>query len=231
MRVWELTGGFGLDNVRVSERPESQPGPGQVLIAVSAVSLNFRDHLLVAGSYNPRQPLPVVLLSDAAGTVLEISGGVTRVKPGDRVVASFFPKWESGPPTAAALMSAIAYPGDGVLSQRRVFDEQGLFAIPPHLSDAEASTLPCAGLTAWSAINSLGNVTSDDLVLVQGTGGVALFALQFAKGLGAKVIITSSSDEKLERAKELGADHTINYRVTPEWGKAAQTWAGGRPIM
>lgn len=226
MRVWELGGAFGLENVRPSERPEPRPGAGEVLVEVKAASLNFRDHLMVAGIYNPRQSLPLVLLSDAAGTVLESGPGVAGVKRGDRVVASFFPDWQGGAPSAGAMMNAVAYPGDGVLCERRVFQARGLFRIPTHLDFVQAATLPCAALTAWSAIVTLGRVKPGDLVLVQGTGGVALFALQFAKAAGATVVVTSSSDAKLERVRALGADHGINYRSTPEWGKAAQAWAG-----
>lgn len=230
MMAWELAGGFGLNNVRESVRPELRPGPGEALVSIKAASLNFRDHLLVAGTYDPRQPLPVILLSDAAGTVVEVGSGVSRVKAGDRVVASFFPDWEDGAISLAAPTNAIAYPRDGVLAERRVFTAGGLFQIPKYLSHVEAAGLPCAALAAWSAIVKLGGVKPGDLVLVQGTGGVALFALQFAKAIGATVIVTSSSDEKLERARALGADHGINYRSTPEWGKAAQAWAGGRSL-
>ena len=230
MRVWELDSGFGIDNVREATRPEPRPGAGEAVVEVGAASLNYRDHLLVAGIYQPRQRLPVILLSDAAGIVVEVGPGVSRVKAGDRVVASFFPGWEGGALSSEALMSALAYPGDGVLAERRTFAAAGLFPIPPHLSCVEATALPCAGLTAWSAIVGLGRVKPGDLVLVQGTGGVALFALQFAKAAGATVIVTSSSDEKLERARALGADYGINYRSTPEWGKAAQAWAGGRAL-
>lgn len=233
MRVYELSGGFGLDNVREGARLEPRPGPGEALVAVKAAALNYRDHLLIAGSYNPRQPLPVILLSDAAGVVVEVGPNVTHIKRGDRVVASFFPNWEGGAPNAATLTSEaayVAYPADGVLSELHVFNARGLFSIPLHLSFVEAATLPCAALTAWSAIITLGQVKPGDLVLVQGTGGVALFALQFAKLAGATVIVTSSSDEKLERARALGADHGINYCSTVEWGKAAQVWAGGRSL-
>src|ERR1700687_1477501 len=212
MHVWELSGGFGLDNVRQSVRPDPRPGSAEALVEVGAASLSFGVPLRAAGISAPRQPLPVILLSDAAGTVMEVGANVTRVKPGDRVVASFFPNWESGAPSSRALGSAVAYPADGVLCERRVFSARALFPIPAHLSFVEAATLPCAALTAWSAIVTLGQVKPGDLVLVQGTGGVAIFALQFAKAAGAVVIVTSSSDEKLERAQALGADHGINYR-------------------
>lgn len=226
MRAWELQNSFGLDNLRLTERSDPRPGPGEALVAIEAASLNFRDHLLVEGIYNPRQPLPVIPLSDGAGTVVDVGAGVARVKTGDRVVGSFFPNWEAGTPTSAQLNSASAYPGDGVLCERRIVRENGLFPVPAHLSFVEAAALPCAALTAWSAIVTLGAVKPGEVVLVQGTGGVALFALQFAKLVGATVIATSSSDDKLERARKLGADHGINYRTTPEWGKAAQDWAG-----
>jgi len=226
MRVLQIDGGFGVERLGFAERPEPVPGPGEVLVRIRAVTLNFRDLLLVQGSYNPKQALPVIPASDAAGEVAAIGPGVTRVKPGDRVLNAFLPSWIAGPPRAAKMSGGLGGPNDGVLAEYRLFHESALIRTPDTLSDAEAAALPCAGITAWSALITLGRTRPGDVVLVQGTGGVALFALQFAKLAGATVILTSSSDEKLERARALGADHGINYRTEPQWGKAAIALAG-----
>ncbi|HZH25615.1 MAG TPA: NAD(P)-dependent alcohol dehydrogenase [Azospirillaceae bacterium] len=226
MRTAELSG-FGLENLRIVERPPPRPGHGEVRVRVRAVSLNYRDVLLVRGVYNPRQAFPVVPCSDAAGEVDAVGPGVSAWQPGDRVVNSFFPGWPAGGPTPAALASGLGSPGDGVLAEYRVFPADALVRTPDHLSDAEAATFPCAGVTAWSAIVALGGTRPGDTVLVQGTGGVSVFALQFAKLCGARVVATSSSDEKLARAAALGADHGINYTAVPDWGAAARAWAGG----
>ena len=226
MRTAELSG-FGLGNLRIVERPPPQPGHGEVRVRVRAVSLNYRDILLVRGVYNPRQTFPVVPCSDAAGVVDAVGPGVSAWQPGDRVVNSFFPGWPAGGPTPTALASGLGSPGDGVLAEYRIFPAGALVRTPDHLSDAEAATFPCAGVTAWSAIVALGGTRPGDTVLVQGTGGVSVFALQFAKLCGARVVATSSSDEKLARAAALGADHGINYTAVPDWGTAARAWAGG----
>jgi len=230
MRAVELSGGFGLENLRLVERPKPAPGPGEVLVRMKAATLNYRDWLLVEGSYNPKQTLPLVPLSDGAGVVESVGAGVRAWKPGDRAVASFFQGWLGGEPTREALQSSLGGWTDGVLAEYRVFAEAGLLPVPPHLEDAEAAALPCAGLTAWSAVVTLGGVRPGDVVLVQGTGGVALFALQFARLAGAEVIVTSSSDAKLRRARELGAGHAINYRAEPEWGRVARDITGGRGV-
>ncbi len=225
MQAWVLDGGFGLDRLRRIERPVPVPGPGQVLVRITAASLNFRDLLLVQGIYNPRQALPIVPGSDAAGVVSAVGPGVAGFAPGDRVVAAFFPDWPAGRPSAALLGHSFgAFGHDGVLCDYRLFEVRGLLRIPDALTDAEAACLPCAGVTAWSAVVKLGRTQPGDTVLVQGTGGVALFALQFAKAAGARVVVTSSSDDKLARARAMGADHGINYRTTPDWGKAAVAW-------
>jgi NADPH:quinone reductase-like Zn-dependent oxidoreductase len=230
MKVIEVAGGFGLEHLRLAARPIVEPGPRQVRVRVTAVSLNYRDLLLVRGLYNPRQPLPVIPCSDAAGVVEAVGAEVTRFAFGDRVTGCFFPDWIEGALTPEKHATAPGgQGGDGYLAQRIVVGEQGLVRTPDHLDDDEAATLPCAGLTAWSAVVALGGVRPGDTVLVEGTGGVALFALQFAKLAGARVIVTSSSDTKLERVRQLGADHGINYRTEPEWGQVARRWAG-RPV-
>lgn len=226
MRVVELAGAFGLENLRMAERPEPTPGPRQAVIAVRAASLNFRDLLMIEGLYNPRQPLPLIPLSDGAGEVIAVGEGCRRVKVGDRVTPHFFPTWLAGEPTRATMRPALGGPLDGALTEQWCLDEDALVQVPDHLSDEEASTLPCAAVTAWNALTVRGSLGPADTVLLQGTGGVSLFALQLAKALGARVIITSSSDEKLEKARALGADHTLNYRQTPEWGKQARALSG-----
>jgi NADPH:quinone reductase-like Zn-dependent oxidoreductase len=228
LRAVELSGGFGLDHLVMADRPLPQPGPGQVRVRITAATLNYRDLLVVEGRYNPKLRLPLIPLSDGAGVIDAVGEGVTRFKPGDRVVGVFFQGWFEGEPSAEKLATGLGADLDGVLCELRVFDQAGLLPVPDHLSDAEAATLPCAGVTAWSAIVTLGRVCPGDVVVVQGTGGVALFALQFAKLVGATVILTSSDDTKLARAKALGADHLINYRTEPEWSRPVKALTGGR---
>jgi NADPH:quinone reductase-like Zn-dependent oxidoreductase len=230
MRAYEIRDGFGLDHLVMTERPIPQPGPGQVLVRMRAATLNYRDLLVVEGSYNPKLRLPMVPVSDGAGTVEVVGEGADRFRPGDRVVSIFFQGWLEGEPTTEKLATGLGANLDGVLCEYRVFDQSGLLPIPDYLSAAEAAALPCAGVTAWSAIVRLGGVKPGDTVLVQGTGGVALFALQFAKLVGATVILTSSSDAKLVRAKELGADHVNNYRTEPDWARSAKALTGGRGV-
>jgi NADPH:quinone reductase-like Zn-dependent oxidoreductase len=230
MRAFEITNGFGLDHLSLTERPIPQPGASQVLVQMTAASLNYRDLLVVEGSYNPKLRLPMVPVSDGAGVVEAVGNGVENFRPGDRVVPIFFQGWLEGEPTTEKLATGLGANLDGVLCDYRVFEESGLLPVPDYLSDAEAAALPCAGVTAWSAIVKLGGIRPGDTVLVQGTGGVALFALQFAKLMGATVILTSSSDAKLARAKDLGADHLINYRDQPDWSRPAKVLTGGQGV-
>lgn len=217
---------FGLDGLVFEDRETPAPGPGEVAIRVEAVTLNRRDLLLVEGVYNPRQSFPVVPASDCAGTVVAVGPGVTGFRPGARVVPAFFPDWVDGEPTMANLMSSRGgHGGDGVLAETVIFPAHGIARVPDHLNAAEAASLPCAGLTAWSALATHGGVTAGDTVLIQGTGGVAIFALQFAKLLGATAIVTTSSDRKGEAARALGADHIINYAANPRWAEAARKLA------
>ncbi len=227
MRALEIHGGFGLENLALAERPDPRPGPGQVLVRLRAASLNFRDLLTVEGKYNPKQKLPLIPCSDGAGEVVEVGEGVNRVQPGDRVCGIFAQKWISGEPTRERLRSTLGGPLDGTLAELAVFDQEGVVKFPAHLSCEEASTLPCAAVTAWSALVTEGGLTAGDTVLVQGTGGVSLFALQLAKAQGARVIATSSQDQKLERVRRMGADGLINYREVPEWGKRAKELTDG----
>lgn len=230
MKVWEIHGGFGLDHLRCSERPVPKPGPGQILLKMKAASLNFRDLLTVQGLYNPKQPLPLIPCSDGVGEVVEVGPGVSKVKVGERVAATFFQGWAGGEPTYEKVSTTLGGPLDGVLAEYLLTHELGVVSVPAHLSDEQAATLPCAALTAWNALCCQGTTKPSDTVLVQGTGGVALFALQFAKIIGASVIVTSSSDEKLERAATMGADFGINYKKSPKWSKEAREFTAGRGV-
>lgn len=219
MRAYEVRQ-FGLENLVMTEREEPRPSPREVVVKFRAASLNYRDLMFVKGSYNPRAKLPAVPFSDGAGEVVAVGGEVSRWKVGDRVCPIFMQDWLEGPPTARKNRTTLGGGDfDGVLREFGAFDEQGLVRIPEHLSYEEAATLPCAGVTAWHALVNSGNLKAGQTVLTLGTGGVSTFALQFAKMHGARVIATSSSDEKLARARELGADEVINYRETPAWDK------------
>ena len=217
IRVHRLVGPEGL---QVDDLPEPTPGPGEVAVRVRAVSLNFRDLMMIKGQYNPRLSLPFVPLSDGAGEVVALGKGVTRWKAGDRVAAAFMPAWVDGEPTETKAQSALGGGGNGMLAETVVLHEDGLVRIPGHLTFEEAATLPCAGVTAWHAVVTEGKITAGQSVLVQGTGGVSVFALQFARLCGARVIATSSSDDKLRRAADLGASDGVNYKTTPEWDNA-----------
>jgi NADPH:quinone reductase-like Zn-dependent oxidoreductase len=228
MRALVLDGDAGIDHLAVVERPSLEPAAGQVAVTMKAASLNYRD-LATVESPMIKARLPLVPLSDGCGLVSAIGPGVTRVAVGDRVAPLFFQGWLGGEPTGPALATALAGAVDGVARDQVVLSENGVSKVPAALSDEEAACLPCAALTAWRALVE-GGLKPGDVVLAQGTGGVSIFALQFAKAAGATVIITSSSDEKLERARALGADHTINYKTDPEWAKAARKLTGGRGV-
>jgi len=227
MKTQAIQQAFGLDHLSPLERPEPTPGPVTKVIMVGSVSLNYRDLLTVTGLYNPKQPLPLIPCSDGAGVVEAVGPGVTRVKAGDRVATIFAQKFLSGRPDIAKIRSTLGGPLDGTLTERMLLHEDGVVPVPAHLSLEEAATLPCAAVTAWNALVTEGNVRAGDTVLCLGTGGVSIFALQFARALGARVIITSSSNEKLARARELGASDGINYREKPDWGKAARKLTDG----
>ncbi len=229
MKVWEIQNAYGIENMHEAEKPEPHAGKGQIVVAIKAASLNYRDLMTVVG-YAGGFPLPLIPFSDGAGEVVSVGAGVSRVAVGDRVCPLFFQSWLEGPVTAASRNRALGGPLSGVLQQKMLVDDYGVSKFPAHLSYDEASTLPCAGLTAWRAVTVETKVGPGQTVLVQGTGGVSIFALQFAKALGAQVIATSSSDEKLARAKALGADHLINYKTTPDWGAKANELTGGRGV-
>lgn len=219
MKAWQLTAETGVDALKLNELPEPKPGPGQVLVRVRATSLNYRDLMIATGRYGAPVSLPLIPLSDGAGEVAALGDGVTHWKVGDRVAGTFFQNWRTGPVHREAFASALGGAVNGMLAEYVALSAEGVVAIPPHLSFTEAATLPCAALTAWNALVTSGKVSADQTVLLLGTGGVSIFALQFAKLHGARAVITSSSDEKLARAQSLGADATINYRTTPEWEK------------
>ncbi len=230
MKAYEIQGSFGMDNLKCVERPDPAPGHGQVLVRMKAVSLNYRDLMMVRGHYNPRQPLPLVPCSDGVGEVVAVGEGVQRVGVGDRVATVFSQTWISGRPTAEKLSGTLGGPIDGTLSEMMVLDAEGVIPLPKDLSDVEGATLPCAALTAWSAMAELGDVSAGDTVLVQGTGGVSIFALQFALVLGARVIATSSNDAKLDRLRSMGAWATVNYADDPQWGKTVRRMTDGRGV-
>ncbi len=227
--VLEHTG--GPQSLKVVDKPDPDAGPGEVLVRLRAASLNYRDTLITTGGYGARQKKSdLIPLSDGAGEVVATGSGVKKFKPGERVTSSFFQSWVAGEPNEALLDDDLGRAHDGVLCELRAFKETGLVHTPDSLSDIEAASTPCAGLTAWTAMVTLGHVGLGDTVLTQGTGGVSLFALQFARLGGAEVIATSSSDAKLRRVAEMGAAHTINYVDDPEWGKTALALTGGRGV-
>jgi NADPH:quinone reductase-like Zn-dependent oxidoreductase len=217
MKAWQI-GRFGLDALEQVERPLPEPGPHDLLVRIGAASLNYRDRLVIEGTFVPDLPLPFVPTSDGAGEVVAIGEDVSRFRVGDRVMGTYIPKWIDGDgrgPDGDYVSRGGPLPG--VLAGYVLFDEHGAVRTPSTLSDREASTLPIAAVTAWVALFEHGRVRAGDTVLVEGTGGVSIFALQLAVAAGARVIATSSSDEKLARAKALGAEHGINYARDPEW--------------
>ncbi|BAY91489.1 MULTISPECIES: zinc-dependent alcohol dehydrogenase family protein [unclassified Tolypothrix] len=219
MKAYVLQSNAGIDALKLTDRPEPQPGAGQVLIKIKATALNYRDLLVAEGAYGAGVKYPLVPMSDGAGEVVAIGEGVTRVKVGDRVAGIFFQDWISGALTREKMKSDLGGGIDGMLSEYVVLHQDGLVILPNHISYAQGATLPCAAVTAWHALVTKGNITEGNTVLLLGTGGVSIFALQFAKIFGAKVILSSSSDHKLAQALVLGADQTINYKTTPDWEK------------
>ncbi len=229
MRVFQIEGDWGFDHLKLAERPKPVPVAGQVLIRMHAASLNARDLIVpVRGYGRATGELPLIPISDGVGTVVAVGDHVTRVKVGDRVCPTYFQGWISGEPTQERFATALGGPLDGVMTEYMCLSEQGIVRVPDYLTHEEAATLPCAALTAWSAIATHAATRPGDRVLVQGTGGVALFALAFAKLHGAHVTIISSSDDKLEQAQNLGADTTVNYSTTPEWSQVARKIAAER---
>jgi NADPH:quinone reductase-like Zn-dependent oxidoreductase len=226
VEVWEVQERFGLEQLRRATRPDPAAGPGELLLRVRAASLNYRDLMMVQGRYNPRQRLPLVPCSDGVAEVVATGDGVEGFSPGDRVCPIFAQRWLAGAPDRERLRSTLGGPLDGTLRELMTVPAAAVVRPPEHLSDVEAAALPCAAVTAWSALVTHGGVRAGETVLVLGTGGVALFALQIALLHGARVIVTSSSDEKLERARALGAWGGVNYLREPAWGKRVRELAG-----
>jgi len=222
MKAFEIEA-FGIDNLKLVDREMPSPGPGEVLVRLKAASLNFRDLMVAEGTYNPRLKLPMVPLSDGVGIVEQIGSGVTRVKTGDRVAGIFMQRWIDGAPNREKAGSALGGAIDGVLREYMIFQQDGLVAIPDYLTDVEAATLPCTGVTAWHALFEERPAKPGETVVIIGTGGVAIFALQFAAFAGLRSIVLSSNNEKLERTRQMGATHTVNYRENPDWDKTVRS--------
>lgn len=229
MKFFEITE-FGIDQLKLSEGDVPKPGPGQVLVKMAAASLNYRDLRVVQGLYNPKLKRPMRPLSDGVGVVEEIGPGTERWKKGDRVAGIFMQKWMDGPVTREKWGSALGGAIQGVLAEYVVFSEDGLVSVPSSLSDEEGASLPCAAVTAWHALFEDAPAVPGQTVLLQGTGGVSVFALQFAKAAGLRAIVTSSGDEKLERARALGAAETVNYKATPDWDEAVRKLTAGAGV-
>ncbi|MCB2106251.1 MAG: NAD(P)-dependent alcohol dehydrogenase [Rhodobacteraceae bacterium] len=230
MKTWELGDQKGIASLRMAERAEPKPGPGQAVIAVKACSLNRRDIGIAGGTYGAAKPATRIPLSDGAGDVVAIGPDVTGVKVGDRVTASHYTTWLDGTFDPSVRNADLGVSIDGWLTERAVIPAAALVPIPDKMSYAEAAALPVAAVTAWSVIEGLGRIKSGDIVLTLGTGGVSIFALQIAKMNGARAAITSSSDEKLARCKDLGADIVVNYKTRPDWDKAIRDQTGGRGV-
>jgi NADPH:quinone reductase-like Zn-dependent oxidoreductase len=229
MKAYEIQK-FGINGLAVVDRPVPELRSNQVLVKMHAWSLNYRDLMTVTGRYNPRLKLPQIPLSDGAGEIVSIGSEVEGFKAGDRVANTFFERWASGSGTDENARTAFGAGRDGVLAECVALHQDGVIRIPEHLSYEEAATLPCAALTAWNALVSSTGIKPGDTVLTLGTGGVSIFALQFALLNGARVIVTSSSDEKLDRARKMGASHTINYKQQTDWGRAVRKLCGGRGV-
>jgi NADPH:quinone reductase-like Zn-dependent oxidoreductase len=228
MRAWQLPAGSdGFDKLTLEELADPTPGPGEVLIQVRACSLNYRDFAVAAGKYfGGALKAPAVPLSDGAGQVVAVGEGVTQFKEGDRVQGSFFMNWVDGPPRMSAALGDGFAPG--MLAELVVLPESGVVPMAESLDYAEAACLPCAGVTAWNALyEGPRALVPGNRVLVLGSGGVSMLALQLARAGGCEVIATSSSHQKLERIRELGAAHTVNYKTIPDWGRFVGQELGG----
>jgi len=229
MKAWQIVAD-GIDALTLADRAVPEPGGGEVRVKVEASAINYRDLMTVKHAATRGIPLPRIPNSDGAGTVTAVGPGVTGVAVGDRVASCFFQDWTDGACSPEAMVSALGGALDGVLAEEVVLKADGVVPVPAHLSTVEAATLPCAALTAWNALVEVGRLKAGDTVLLLGTGGVSIFALQFATAMGARVIITSSSDDKLARAKATGAAETVNYKANPDWQQAVLELTGGRGV-
>jgi len=230
MKAYEVREATDLDGLRLNgARPDPQPGHGQILVRMRAAALNYRDQGVIRGNYGYTK-FPVIPLSDGAGEVAAVGPGVTQFKPGDRVASTFFVNWTGGQMPADASKNSLGGMIDGVLAEYALLAETGAIKFPDHLSFEEAATLPCAALTAWNALINTGRIKAGETVAILGTGGVSCFGLAFAKMHGAFVFLTSSSDEKLSRARALGADALVNYRAQPEWDQEILKQTGGAGV-
>ena len=229
MKRYVIEQEFGIDELKLVESDVPQPGPGEVLVRMKAASLNYRDFLMVSGNYTRNLPLPLVPLSDGAGEVAAVGPGVRRWKEGDRVIGCFFQCWPAGKITAEVPKTALGGAINGVLAEYALFREGGLVTLPAQLSFEEGATLPCAGVTAWNCLYKAG-LTSGDTVLTMGTGGVSLFALQFSRAAGARVIATTGTAAKEGKLRDLGASDVINYKAVPDWEKQVLKLTGGNGV-
>jgi NADPH:quinone reductase-like Zn-dependent oxidoreductase len=229
MKCYVIPTPKGIDSLSLVERSDPTPGPRQVLVRVRATSLNYRDLITIEGSAARAAPKPdLIPLSDGAGEVVAVGPGVSRIKVGDRVAGCFMQKWVGGAIDEAAQASAMGGAIDGMLTELAILEEDGVVRLPAGLSFEEGATLPCAGVTAWHALVEIGSIKAGNTVLVLGSGGVSIFALQFAGLFGARVIATSGSAAKAERLKTMGAEAVIDYRATPDWDKEVMTLTAGR---
>ena len=231
MKAYQIRDEWSLEHIELVEIPKPSPGPGEVLVEMKASSLNYRDMVVANRGYGSKTGnLPLIPVSDGVGIVRELGDGVSRVAIGDRICPLFMQGWISGPPNRERLSTTLGGPIDGVMAEFRCFPQDSVSKVPEELTDLESSTIPCAALTAWSALVEEGKLQPGESVLIQGTGGVSLFALQFAKICGARCILISGSNEKMKRAQELGADEVLNYQDLPEWGKEVRDFSGGEGV-
>ena len=226
MKVVEILN-FGIENLSIAEKEIPTPKRSEVLVKIHAISLNYRDYLTIEGKYNPNYKLPLVPCSDSAGEIVAIGEDVSKWKIGDRVMGVFAPDWISGTTNIQAIRNTLGGPNHGTLQEYRVFSENGIVRLPSNLNYIEGSTLPCAALTAWSALNEFGSTQAGDIIVTQGSGGVSIFAIQLSKLFGAKVLAISGSEEKEEKLKQLGVSIVINYKKNPKWGKEIKNTTGG----
>ena len=227
MRAFQVLSQFGLENLTQVEIAEPNLEPNSVRVQISNAALNYRDLLMARGLYNPKLKLPYTPCSDGVGTIIEVGSEVTTLKPGDRVSPGFSTKWLSGKPPLDVFKGTLGGPLDGTLAEQICLPVESVVKMPEYLSDAEAASLPCAGLTAYNSIITFGKIQAGDTVLVLGTGGVSVFALQIAKARGAMVIATTGTDEKIPLLKEHGADYIINHDKTPDWHKSVREITDG----